>query len=121
MSTCGRACRCRGCRSAEARMSNDLPATDDFELKLRELGAGFALTQPEREQLDRQGFVALTRALPMWIVNALLERLDRVRLGGDRRRSTLSGEAGCWRIDGLLGLNRDFHFCWSNARVLAAI
>lgn len=80
------------------------------------------LTQAERDQLDRDGFLFLPDILTAKQVNALNGRLaELLTEEGDKAGTEVHQEAGTDRLSDLVNKGEVFEVCFTHPRVLAAI
>jgi ectoine hydroxylase-related dioxygenase (phytanoyl-CoA dioxygenase family) len=90
---------------------------------LQELGVRpDTLSQAEREQLDRDGYLPLAGILTAQTAEAMRARLDDLdRIEGDKAGTEVHQEAGTARLSDLINKDPLFEVCFTHPRVLAAI
>ncbi|MGW6201473.1 phytanoyl-CoA dioxygenase family protein [Kribbella sp. NPDC055110] len=95
----------------------------DMATALRELGVtDDVLTQDEKDQLDRDGFLPLQGILAAEEVAAINERLAELTAAeGDRAGREVHQERGADRLSDLVNKDPRFEVCFSHPRVLAAM
>ncbi|MET9274384.1 phytanoyl-CoA dioxygenase family protein [Kribbella sp. NPDC003557] len=95
----------------------------DMTTALRELGVtDDVLTQDERDQLDRDGYLPLEGILTGAEVAAINERLAELTAAeGDRAGLEVHQEKGTDRLADLVNKDPRFAVCFSHPRVLAAM
>ncbi|WP_350274475.1 phytanoyl-CoA dioxygenase family protein [Kribbella sp. HUAS MG21] len=95
----------------------------DMGAALRDLGVtDDVLTPGEKEQLDRDGFLALEGILTAEEVSAINERLAELTAAeGDRAGLEVHQEKGTDRLADLVNKDGKFEVCFSHPRVLAAM
>ncbi|WP_410792904.1 phytanoyl-CoA dioxygenase family protein [Kribbella sp. C-35] len=95
----------------------------DMATALRELGVtDDVLTQDEKDQLDRDGFLPLQGILTAEEVAAINERLAELTAAeGDRAGLEVHQERGTDRLADLVNKDPRFEVCFSHPRVLAAM
>lgn len=80
------------------------------------------LTQDEKDQLDRDGFLLLYGILSQEQVDALNQRLaELLSEEGNSAGTEVHQEAGTDRLSDLVNKSDVFHICFTHPRVLAAI
>lgn len=80
------------------------------------------LTQAEKEQLDRDGYLPLYNILSPEQVRQFGARLDELtRIEGDKAGLEVHQEAGTDRLSDLVNKDPMFEICFTHPRVLAAI
>ncbi|HSS49781.1 MAG TPA: phytanoyl-CoA dioxygenase family protein [Thermoanaerobaculia bacterium] len=95
----------------------------DMATALRDLGVtDDVLTQAEKDQLDRDGYLPLEGVLPLEEVSALNKRLAELTAAeGDRAGLEVHQEKGTDRLADLVNKDAKFEVCFSHPRVLAAM
>jgi ectoine hydroxylase-related dioxygenase (phytanoyl-CoA dioxygenase family) len=95
----------------------------DMATALRELGVhDDVLTQAEKDQLDRDGFLPLEGILSTDDVSAITKRLAELTAAeGDRAGLEVHQEKGTDRLADLVNKDPLFEVCFSHPRVLAAM
>jgi ectoine hydroxylase-related dioxygenase (phytanoyl-CoA dioxygenase family) len=95
----------------------------DMATALRDLGVtDDVLTQDEKDQLDRDGFLPLPGILAADEVAAINERLAELTAAeGDRAGLEVHQERGTDRLADLVNKDPKFEVCFSHPRVLAAM
>lgn len=95
----------------------------DMTTALRELGVtDDVLTQDEKDQLDRDGYLPLEGILTAAEVAAINERLAELTAAeGDRAGLEVHQEKGTDRLADLVNKDPRFAVCFSHPRVLAAM
>ncbi|TDO46536.1 phytanoyl-CoA dioxygenase PhyH [Kribbella sp. VKM Ac-2571] len=95
----------------------------DMATALRDLGVtDDVLTQDEKDQLDRDGFLPLQGILTAEEVAAINERLAELTAAeGDRAGLEVHQERGTDRLADLVNKDPRFEVCFSHPRVLAAM
>lgn len=95
----------------------------DMTTALRELGVtDDVLTQDEKDQLDRDGYLPLEGILTADEVAAINERLAELTAAeGDRAGLEVHQEKGTDRLADLVNKDARFAVCFSHPRVLAAM
>ena len=95
----------------------------DMATALRDLGVtDDVLTQAEKDQLDRDGFLPLEGILTAEEVSALNKRLAELTAAeGDRAGLEVHQEKGTDRLADLVNKDPKFEVCFSHPRVLAAM
>ena len=95
----------------------------DMTTALRELGVtDDVLTQDEKDQLDRDGYLPLEGVLTADEVAAINERLAELTAAeGDRAGLEVHQEKGTDRLADLVNKDPRFAVCFSHPRVLAAM
>ena len=95
----------------------------DMTTALRDLGVtGDVLTQGEKDQLDRDGFLALEGILTPEEVSGLNKRMAELTAAeGDRAGLEVHQEKGTDRLADLVNKDPRFEVCFSHPRVLAAM
>ncbi|HWD82903.1 MAG TPA: phytanoyl-CoA dioxygenase family protein [Kribbella sp.] len=95
----------------------------DMQTALRDLGVtDDLLTQAEKDQLDRDGFVPLEGILTAEEVSAINKRLAELTAAeGDRAGLEVHQEKGTDRLADLVNKDPLFEVCFSHPRVLAAM
>jgi ectoine hydroxylase-related dioxygenase (phytanoyl-CoA dioxygenase family) len=95
----------------------------DMATALRDLGVtDDVLTQDEKDQLDRDGFLPLEGILTAEEVAAINERLAELTAAeGDRAGLEVHQERGTDRLADLVNKDPRFEVCFSHPRVLAAM
>ncbi|RZT13337.1 ectoine hydroxylase-related dioxygenase (phytanoyl-CoA dioxygenase family) [Kribbella sp. VKM Ac-2569] len=95
----------------------------DMATALRDLGVtDDVLTQDEKDQLDRDGFLPLKGILTADEVAAINERLAELTAAeGDRAGLEVHQERGTDRLADLVNKDPRFEVCFSHPRVLAAM
>ncbi|MCA0456592.1 MAG: phytanoyl-CoA dioxygenase family protein [Chloroflexi bacterium] len=80
------------------------------------------LTQAEKDQLDRDGFLPLYNILSSSQITALTARLDElIAIEGQDAGKEVHQEAGTTRLSDLVNKDPLFEVCFTHPRVLAAI
>src|SRR5262245_22748528 len=80
------------------------------------------LTQAERDALDRDGFLPLSRILTEQQLAAIRTRLDQLLAQeGDAAGKEVHQEAGTDRLSDLVNKGEIFEICFTHPRILAAI
>src|SRR5579859_4284387 len=80
------------------------------------------LTQQERDQLDHQGFLALSGILTPDQLGSLRVRLDELlEAEGDKAGTEFRQEPGTERLSDLVNKGAVFDICFTHPRVLAGI
>ena len=95
----------------------------DMTTALRDLGVtGDVLTQGEKDQLDRDGFLPLEGILTPEEVSGLNKRMAELTAAeGDRAGLEVHQEKGTDRLADLVNKDARFEVCFSHPRVLAAM
>ncbi|MEV5963150.1 phytanoyl-CoA dioxygenase family protein [Kribbella sp. NPDC051952] len=95
----------------------------DMATALRDLGVtDDVLTQAEKDQLDRDGFLPLEGILTLEEVSSLNKRLAELTAAeGDRAGLEVHQEQGTDRLADLVNKDPRFEVCFSHPRVLAAM
>ena len=95
----------------------------NMQTALNTFGVGpDTLSQAERDQLDRDGFLPLSDILTSEQVMGLADRLDElVRAEGRAAGTEVHQEAGTDRLADLVNKDARFELCFTHPRVLAAI
>ncbi|WP_432878783.1 phytanoyl-CoA dioxygenase family protein [Kribbella sp. CA-245084] len=95
----------------------------DMATALRDLGVtDDVLTQAEKDQLDRDGYLPLEGVLTLEEVSALNKRLAELTAAeGDRAGLEVHQEKGTDRLADLVNKDAKFEVCFSHPRVLAAM
>ncbi|NIK57834.1 phytanoyl-CoA dioxygenase family protein [Kribbella shirazensis] len=95
----------------------------DMSSALRDLGVtDDVLTPSEKDQLDRDGFLALEGILTTEEVSAINKRLAELTAAeGDRAGLEVHQEKGADRLADLVNKDPKFEVCFSHPRVLAAM
>ncbi|TDW54595.1 phytanoyl-CoA dioxygenase family protein [Kribbella pratensis] len=95
----------------------------DMATALTELGVtDDVLTQAEKDQLDRDGYLPLEGILTLEEVSALNKRLAELTAAeGDRAGLEVHREKGTDRLADLVNKDPKFEVCFSHPRVLAAM
>ncbi|MEV6282093.1 phytanoyl-CoA dioxygenase family protein [Kribbella sp. NPDC051770] len=95
----------------------------DMATALSDLGVtGDLLTDPERDQLDRDGFLPLEDVLTPEEVYAVNQRMAELTAAeGERAGLEVHQEQGTDRLADLINKDPMFEVCFSHPRVLAAI
>jgi hypothetical protein len=90
---------------------------------LEELGVRpDTLTQQEKDQLDRDGFLPLSGILTAEHVDSLRARArELLQAEGDRAGVEVHQEAGTERLSDLVNKGTEFDICYTHPRVLAAM
>jgi len=80
------------------------------------------LTQPEKDQLDHDGFLALSGILTPERLGSLRERVyELLQAEGDQAGIEVHQEAGTERLSDLVNKGAVFDICFTHPRVLAGI
>ena len=93
----------------------------DITSALHELKAE-PLSQPERETLDRDGFLPLPGIIPAELLDPLRDRLAELQAEeGDKAGLEVHQEAGTDRLSDLVNKGAIFEICFTHPRVLGAM
>jgi ectoine hydroxylase-related dioxygenase (phytanoyl-CoA dioxygenase family) len=83
---------------------------------------GHTLTQSEKDQLDRDGYLPLPNILSLEQIARLRQRTDElIAVEGDQAGAEVHQEAGTIRLSDLVNKDPAFEVCFTHPRVLAAI
>jgi ectoine hydroxylase-related dioxygenase (phytanoyl-CoA dioxygenase family) len=83
---------------------------------------GQTLSQSEKDQLDRDGYLPLPNILSAEQIARIARRTDElIALEGDRAGAEVHQEAGATRLSDLVNKDPIFELCFTHPRVLAAI